>query len=183
MAKEPIIKIADTRNEIKQAFRVRYEVFCLEMEFDDPSEFPDGMERDAFDNRAQHIVAIMDGQVVATARVVYYEESQPFYSEQLGIKIPEKLPRHLLAEASRGAILKQYRGQAGIVFRVINRFYQECKQNNVKYLLTVAHESMCAIYRKIQIPIAMECEPVICSGYPSIPLIFAIKNDYSVPIR
>ena len=45
---------ANTPELLREVYRMRYEVYCLEMGFERPEQFPDGLERDDYDRRARH---------------------------------------------------------------------------------------------------------------------------------
>ena len=54
-----------TRAELEAALRIRYEVFCIEQ------HVPVSEERDGRDRDGMHLVAVKDGEVVATCRLVF----------------------------------------------------------------------------------------------------------------
>ena len=62
---------ADTPALREAAFRLRYQVYCVENAFEDPSHFPDRMEYDAYDQRAVHALLVHrpTGNVAGTASV------------------------------------------------------------------------------------------------------------------
>ena len=41
----------ELKNEV---YKLRYQVYCIETEFEDPKQYPDGMEFDEFDKRSVH---------------------------------------------------------------------------------------------------------------------------------
>ncbi len=43
---------ATTEESREQAYRLRYQVYCVETEFENPTQHPDGMETDAFDSHS-----------------------------------------------------------------------------------------------------------------------------------
>jgi N-acyl amino acid synthase of PEP-CTERM/exosortase system len=45
---------ADTRELIDKAFALRYQVYCLERQFEDPSQQSAGLESDEFDRHSVH---------------------------------------------------------------------------------------------------------------------------------
>ena len=48
------IVLADTPALRDTVFRLRYQIYCMETGFERPEDFPDGLEKDAFDGRAVH---------------------------------------------------------------------------------------------------------------------------------
>ena len=62
------IKLVETEEELEAAIGVRFRVFVAEQ------QVPAEEELDEFDATATHVIAIYEGQVVATGRVVYGNE-------------------------------------------------------------------------------------------------------------
>jgi N-acyl amino acid synthase of PEP-CTERM/exosortase system len=57
--------------DLRRAYRIRYEVFCLEKGFLRPEDYPDEEESDAFDAHALHVLAShSSGYPAGTARLV-----------------------------------------------------------------------------------------------------------------
>lgn len=63
---------ATTDSLLDRAYRLRYQVYCLERRFEDASRNPDGRERDAFDAHAAHrlLVHAETGLIVGGVRLV-----------------------------------------------------------------------------------------------------------------
>lgn len=61
-----------TDEQLHEALRLRYQVYCLETGFESVDEHPDGMERDEFDHRSAHSLLIhrQSGLVAGTVRLV-----------------------------------------------------------------------------------------------------------------
>jgi N-acyl amino acid synthase of PEP-CTERM/exosortase system len=56
---------------IEQSYRLRYQVYCIERQFLHAEDYPDGLERDTFDQNAIHVGAVdLAGGVAGTARLV-----------------------------------------------------------------------------------------------------------------
>src|SRR5579863_9500193 len=63
---------ADTPALLDAAFRLRYQVYCVENPFENAAEHSDGRERDADDDRSIHTLLVhrRTGIVAGTARVI-----------------------------------------------------------------------------------------------------------------
>jgi N-acyl amino acid synthase of PEP-CTERM/exosortase system len=63
---------AEKPNSIRSAFQVRYQVYCLENEFENPREHPDGLETDEFDQYSVHSILVRRpaGDVIGTVRLI-----------------------------------------------------------------------------------------------------------------
>lgn len=56
---------------LEASYRLRFQVYCLERRFLDPSCYPEGLERDEFDACSVHVGAVdLRGQLAGTARLV-----------------------------------------------------------------------------------------------------------------
>jgi len=104
-----------TGDELREAQRIRYQVYCVENSFEDSADHPDGLERDAFDCHSAHSLLIhrTSGQAVGTARLVlpvrqHLERSFPI-QQHCGHPHLKLLPLNRMAEVSRFSISKQFR--------------------------------------------------------------------------
>jgi len=62
------IKVVENGDELASAFSVRRSVFIQEQ------DVPEEEEWDEVDKKATHVIAIDDGKVVGTGRLMFYEE-------------------------------------------------------------------------------------------------------------
>jgi len=113
-----------------EAFRLRYQVYCVENPFEDPTENPDGLETDEFDDRSAHSLLIhrptetvagcvrlvLPKPAVGTVRLVLPEGgrapgSLPIHRvcNHPALLDPAILPPETTAEISRFAISKAFR--------------------------------------------------------------------------
>jgi N-acyl amino acid synthase of PEP-CTERM/exosortase system len=103
------------------AYRLRYQIYCVENQFEDASEFPDQREYDIYDQRAVHSL-IKDNHTNSysgVVRLILPDEkdcSVPFPIEvhcgkNFFPKCIKKMafPRHSMAEISRFSISKKYK--------------------------------------------------------------------------
>jgi N-acyl amino acid synthase of PEP-CTERM/exosortase system len=109
------VATAVTGDELREALRIRYQVYCVENMFENPGDHPDGFEQDAFDSHSLHSLLIhrASGQAMGTTRLVMpiqhdLERSFPIQQvcnhPQLNL-----LPLDRMAEVSRFSISKQFR--------------------------------------------------------------------------
>ncbi len=59
-------------------YHIRYLVYCMETGFEDETQFPDGMERDSWDNNAVHFIvrARATGEWIAAMRLILPRQGQ-----------------------------------------------------------------------------------------------------------
>ncbi len=110
-----IVTVARTTEQIQEAFRLRYQVYCLERGFE--AATLDGIERDRFDDLARHVIVCerVTGQVVGTLRFILPGAGDcPAHSMPVRQLCPpsllHSLPIATTAEVSRFAISKERRG-------------------------------------------------------------------------
>lgn len=107
---------ANTRELIETAFALRYQVYCLERHFEDPSQQRDRQERDEHDHHAVHSLVIHrpQGEAIGTARLILPQargDSLPIQQllRKNGINPARYFPNDAVAEVSRFAISKEFR--------------------------------------------------------------------------
>jgi len=109
---------ANTPELIEQAYRLRYEVYCVENAFENPAEHPDGLERDEFDSHSVHSLLIHreTGQVAGTVRLILPDPRHPLPITQICsdplLRDPILVPPGRTAEVSRFAVSKSFRRRA-----------------------------------------------------------------------
>jgi N-acyl amino acid synthase of PEP-CTERM/exosortase system len=114
---------ADTPALLDEAFRLRYQVYCLENSgFEDPGEHQDGRERDSDDDRSVHALLVhkRTGVYAGTVRVILPSRhaTPPLPIHGLIEAQNKKLLSHFppacdLAEISRFAVSKEFRRRRG----------------------------------------------------------------------
>ena len=116
---------ADTPELREEVYRIRYEVYCRELHYEDTNEFPDGLEHDVYDVRSRHCLLLhrSSGFFAGCIRLVLPDPDNqeaifPFEHSCSGKLHPELVKpifanRHLLGEYSRLAVPEQFRRRKG----------------------------------------------------------------------
>jgi N-acyl amino acid synthase of PEP-CTERM/exosortase system len=113
---------ADTPSLVDEAYRLRYQVYCLENPFENAGEHIDGRERDADDDRSIHTLLVhrRTGAFAGTARVILPTgdgSDRPLPIHRLLASqhrsFAGQLPPHATAEISRFAVSKEFRRRCG----------------------------------------------------------------------
>ncbi len=115
--------LAESNEQIRECFRLRYQVYCVENPFEDPQQNPGGLETDEFDSAAMHglLRHRESGKIVGTVRLLLPRNGKD------GMGLPmRQICRHPLvsqdncslpwahtAEISRFAVSKMMRRRAG----------------------------------------------------------------------
>jgi N-acyl amino acid synthase of PEP-CTERM/exosortase system len=111
-----IVVPADTRALLDAAHALRYQVYCVEHQFESPADQNGERERDRYDDHSVHAVLIAksSGDVVGCVRLIIPQGGAPSLPlwDLLGAAERERLSAfgpHRTAEISRYAIAKRYR--------------------------------------------------------------------------
>jgi N-acyl-L-homoserine lactone synthetase len=133
--------IAQTPTEIEQVLRLRY-LTVIERGWAKPEDFPDGLERDEYDEDAIHLVGWQDAKLAATMRLVLPSPTRPLPTEAaFGIRIE---PYQQITDCSRGIVVPAFRDRSQqLFFGILGRFWQEIRQHG--------YQDFCATYSKLMI--------------------------------
>jgi N-acyl amino acid synthase of PEP-CTERM/exosortase system len=107
--------LAEGPTLLRQAYEIRYQVYCVENHFEDAKEHPECFETDEYDARSAHSILTFrqTGEAIGTVRLVLPDERTPpsFSMKQIldyyDSDVPFPLDR--TAEVSRFSISKQSR--------------------------------------------------------------------------
>lgn len=71
------VEPALTQSQREGVFRLRYQVYCEELQFENVQDFPDGLETDVFDPQSLHCLLIhkASGQAAGCFRLILHSES------------------------------------------------------------------------------------------------------------
>jgi len=112
----------DTPDLVREAQKLRYQVYCVETGFEDPEENPGGLETDAADEHSLHSLLIHKptGAVAGAVRLILPDlerEYRGLPAIELSPALQEasygSLPIMQTAEISRFSISKQFRRRVG----------------------------------------------------------------------
>jgi len=110
---------ATTPELLRKAYRLRYQVYCVENPFENPDEQIDQCETDEYDDRSAHTLLIhrRTGEVAGASRVILPHKSGPLPVSTLlhsaDLRRFAEFPVARTAEISRFAVSKQFRRQRG----------------------------------------------------------------------
>lgn len=128
---------------LDEALRLRYQVYCVEHDFEDSSYCKNGKESDDYDCRSVHGIVChrSSGTTAATVRLVLPDMDNldtPFPIEKncgdslrLAPSLFKRVPRQSIAEISRFAVSKQFKrrlGEAGSVAGIGSNIEDYVKQ-------------------------------------------------------
>nr|WP_067297933.1 PEP-CTERM/exosortase system-associated acyltransferase [Marinobacterium profundum] len=183
------VRLADTQELRREAFKIRYEVFCDELGFEDKDAFPDGLEQDEFDVTSDHLLLVHNSTqaFAGTVRFAHTSVSEP------GQILPlEKYCRHAFdpvlfdldaqergtfGEVSRLAVSPQFRRRSGergkpFIFEGA-RSDLSGKATNFPYIaigLYLAAGSLCVLNKYHYVVVMME--PKLAKGLSRVGIQF-----------
>jgi len=120
---EEILAVTDETEQ--EAYRLRFQIYCVERGFEDPETFPDQMEKDEFDERSVHALVRhrKTSLLAGLVRLILPDPNNsnaPFPIElhcgedfDPDVMSHFNVPRNKLAEVSRFAISKNFKKRAG----------------------------------------------------------------------
>lgn len=112
--------IANTPKLQQEVYKIRYQVYCQELQYEPQENFPNQMEKDKFDERSIHILLKYkpSDSYIACVRIVLADPNQPeepFPFEiicQHNVNFNQQ-PRNNFFEISRLAVVSEFRRRAG----------------------------------------------------------------------
>ena len=176
-------RLANSFSDLEQVFRLRYHV-AVEKRWIKPEDFPDGIERDAYDERAVHILALDDGKVVGTSRLVFPQPGSCLPTEEVFGLISKSCEG--VADVGRVCVAPGYRGENYRIFSaLLCRTWIEMRNRECSRPLAAIAPSGARLYKswglKLEI-LGTPCNhwgeeryPVLISPAES-PVIFAASN-------
>jgi N-acyl amino acid synthase of PEP-CTERM/exosortase system len=124
---------ADTPELIRQAQRIRYQVYCVENSLE--KDNPEGIETDEFDSHAAHSLLLTRATAAAlgTVRLIMPLANAPEHSFAVqrllnasALKVFLSLPLHSMAEVSRFSISRYFRGLMPYSSALPESYHTDC---------------------------------------------------------
>ncbi len=113
---------------LKEIYKLRYEVYCLERHYLEAKDCQDDQETDEYDDCSIHFAAYtLSNDIVGTVRLVQPHEGQSYPFETHCTPFPEFAypPRDSAAEISRLVVKKTYRRRRGDSMEGISQDFVE----------------------------------------------------------
>lgn len=137
--KDFIVKLAQNKEEIDLAKRLRFQVFNLELQKGLETSYSLGLDQDEYDDICDHIIIIdqKNHEVVGTYRLLLGErlkEGGRFYSESEFDLENLKKTRRVFLELGRSCVHKDYR-KGTVVALLWHAILEYVKANKVEYII------------------------------------------------
>ena len=172
--------VCEEPEHIREAQRLRYEVFCVEKEWVDAEACEDGIETDPSDPAAVHFLAL-DGDVpVGTVRLLLGWRHELPATRFLDLS-PLNLEPTQVAEVSRLATKRHGRSQDLRIFLGLNTVMWEWgTAHQVKVWLAIADMPLYHMLTRLGMPVVAEAQPVQYLGSLCVPVAFDMPGTGDV---
>ena len=116
------VHACDDPASLERAYRLRYQVYCVENPFEDPADNPQELERDGYDVRSAHSLLShrASGRLVGAVRLILPDSERPRASFPMQevcadprIADPAVFPVRHAAEVSRFCVSREFRRRLG----------------------------------------------------------------------
>ena len=139
-------RLANSITDLHQVFRLRYQV-VVEKGWAKPEKFPDGIERDAYDDRAAHILAVDSGELVGTSRIVFPQPGSRLPTEEAFDVIFES--KRGVADIGRICVAPGYRGENCRIFSaLLGQSWIEMRNRGCTRALAAIKPSVARVYMR-----------------------------------
>lgn len=162
--------------EIRQAFRLRYRIYCEKLNWLDRSEHPDGLETDVYDDNSAHFGAFDGSRLVGYIRMIV--------ADRLPIHEIVSIPRtiqadHVCAEASRLIVDKACLSNRKDAIAIIHDLMKEINlysktQTHFSHWIGTYDTAVFRVLRMNGYPLHSLAAPVHVMGSLSIPAVLGI---------
>jgi len=157
---------ADTPSLLDDAYRLRYQVYCVENRYEDPGQQANGRERDVYDDRSVHSLLIhrRSGVAAGTMRVILpgtFTQELPINTvTDSGLQqLLRQLPPSHTAEISRFAVSKAFRrGCTETEDRRLLRYLtiglfrgalEICREHEIQYICAVMERALIRLLARL----------------------------------
>jgi N-acyl-L-homoserine lactone synthetase len=167
---------ARTAADVDAVLRMRYEC-VIEMGWGRPEDFPDGRERDEYDEGATFVVCRDGPAIVGSHRLVWPEAGRPLPLErEFGILID---PPGEAADAGRLVIAPDYRGLDGhpVLAGLVGRCWLEARRRGYSRVVAGASSKLIDIYTGVGVRITVLGPSKVHWGEERTPVEIAGRED------
>lgn len=164
--------VCDTPEQVREAQRLRYEVYCLEKSWVDEEVCEGGIETDASDPLATHFLAIDGDVVVGTVRLLLGWREELPGARYLDLAALGLGPEDTV-EVSRLATRRNGRSQDLRIFLGLTKLmWGWATDHSAKAWLAIADVPLYHMLTRLGLPVLAESEPVDYLGSSCIPIAF-----------
>ena len=141
-------EIAQTPADIDAVLRMRYDC-VIEMGWAEPKDYPDGRERDAFDDEAVHVIGRDGSAIVGCMRLIFPTAGRDLPTERdFGIQVD---PRGDAFEGGRIIVPRKHRAARShlVLAGLFARAWLTARVHSFERAISTATPQMIALYRAL----------------------------------
>ena len=168
-ARPTIYRLGTNTADVESAQRLRARA-VIEHGWARPDELPDGREEDAGDDRAVHVLAILDGEPIGTCRLIFPEEGWLLPMEQSpgAMRMPSEA-----VEVGRVVVLHPIaRAQRSAVAGLMGAAWLEVRARGFQRICGSVSPPLLRLYRRLGFVLHVVGPPVTTFGEERLPVIF-----------
>jgi len=159
---------AETPALLDEAYRLRYQVYCVENSYENRAQQADGRETDVYDSRSVHALLVhkRTGATAGTVRVILPGADAEAFPLPINVvtgphqgQLLRQLPHTQLAEISRFAVSKEFRRHCTeaedrrmlryITFGLIRGALELCREHDIEYICAVMERALIRLLARV----------------------------------
>lgn len=166
------IKLVTDQRLLSECYKLRYEVYCRSDSLLSEESYPNGMEKDSYDDHSIHFAATdPSGEVIGTTRLISY--SPLGFPTDIEFELDGSMSatmRKMTVEVSRLLIRRQYRNTLLLV-DLCKAAYLLARLSGNRYLLGCVERGLLRILIRLLGPIPVLAAPKFCFNAMNLPFI------------
>jgi N-acyl-L-homoserine lactone synthetase len=164
------------KEELEKIFKLRYQVYCVEKGYLKSEDYPDGLEKDKFDEHSVHFVALETtntDRLIGCVRLILFNKYG--FPAELHCTLFEKTSNpNKTIEISRLIVDKDYRSSRHfILLGLCKEIYLYNKLNNITHCYAVVDRLLFELLQKLGLPFKQIGESALYMG-ETIPTILSM---------
>lgn len=182
-----MIEVISSDLGLEDAYRLRYEIYCLEKKYLDKELFPERMESDIYDGMAIHFIMRdrLTNLIVGYVRLINGENFiLPLEKEFESVDLKIIGNRSKLCEVSRLVIREDYRknklGSHVVLYGLLATMLDYCLVNKIDYLTAAIDDTVLIILKKIGVPFTLVGESREYVGSSSTYTLIDISREWNM---
>jgi N-acyl-L-homoserine lactone synthetase len=161
--------LAETANEQRAIYHLRYQT-VIERGWAQPADYPDGMERDADDGVALHIMGLDGNSLVACARLIFPNKVKQLPTERIfGVHVE---PCGKVVDLGRQIVARSHSNMQHVIFAaLLGRCWLEAQSQGYYHVCGDFTPSMIRLYRLLGLAVTTLGPPRHYFGEERIPIV------------
>lgn len=164
------VKKVETKEELTEVYKLRFNIYCKERGFESEEYYPDKLETDEYDPYSVHFIAMLDSEPVGTSRLILHNPIgfpiERYYKINFS-QIP--VEKDKTAEISRLAISKETfrllrNHTTRIFYALFSEMYFESKRMGITFFFAAMTRGLYRLLSKCSIKFLQIGTPIEYHG-------------------